>query len=52
MAAKEICVRCGAVYMGTPTTYLCPACRHEISVENGRRVGKLPKKKGKPNEDK
>ena len=42
---KEICARCEKVFLAKPTEFVCPECRRQISVENGRRVGKLPKKK-------
>jgi len=50
MSAKEICQRCGALYVGTARSWYCPKCRknaarksakernlHQIGLEARRR---------------
>lgn len=34
---REICVECGAVFLGGPNAFLCPACRKKRIAAAARR---------------
>ena len=36
MSAKEICQRCGALYVGTARSWYCPKCRKEAARKSAK----------------
>lgn len=36
---KEICDRCGDVYLGGPHSFLCPNCRKAVQRKNAKEIG-------------